>query len=45
MFTHHSHPYLLQVAALWFSFLPPFAVISLVVGAQLERLRRRGARR
>ncbi len=42
MFAQHSHPYLLQVAALWFSFLPALAVMLLIAGAQLETLRRRG---
>lgn len=42
MFAQHSHPYLLQVAALWASFLPCFAVVGIVAGAQVERLRRCG---
>lgn len=40
MFTHQSHSYLLQVAALWCSFAPVFAIVALVTGEQLERLRR-----
>lgn len=39
MFATHSHPYLLQVAALWCSFMPPLAILLLIAGAQLERLR------
>lgn len=41
MFSATSHPYALQVAALWFSFVPAFTVALLMIGAQFERLRRR----
>lgn len=40
MFAHESHSYLLQVAALWCSFTPVFAIVALVTAEQLERLRR-----
>jgi hypothetical protein len=44
LFVHHAHaqPYLDQVTALWFAFLPALAVLVLIIVAQLERLRRRG---
>ncbi len=41
MFSTVSHPYAVQLAALWFSFLPEFVVALLLIGAQVERLRRR----
>jgi hypothetical protein len=41
MFTHQSHPYLIQLAALWCSFVPAFAIVALVTAEQLENLRRR----
>jgi hypothetical protein len=41
MFAGVSHPYTLQVAALWISFIPAFAIVVLLAGAQLERARRR----
>ena len=40
MFAAHSHPYMVQAVALWFSFLPGFAVAGLIAGTQVERLRR-----
>jgi hypothetical protein len=39
MFAGTSHPYMLQVAALWISFIPAFAIVLLLAGAQFERLR------
>lgn len=41
MFSGTSHPYLLQVAALWCSFLPGLAIVGLMMGEWLERFRRR----
>ena len=40
MFTHQSHSYVLQLAALWCSFTPVFAIVALVVAEQIERFRR-----
>lgn len=40
MFGHIDHPYTLQVAALWLSFLPGFAVATVIAGAQWERVKR-----
>jgi len=40
MFAATSHPYLLQAVALWFSFLPGFAIVGLIAGARLEAARR-----
>lgn len=41
MFSTTSHPYALQLAALWLSFMPAIIVVILMVGAQLESMRRR----
>lgn len=37
MFGHVEHPYVLQLAALWLSFLPGFAIAALIVAARRER--------
>ncbi len=37
MFTHTSHSYLLQVAALYCSFVPALAIFGVIVGAWRER--------
>jgi len=44
MFAATSHPYLLQAVALWFSFLPGFAIAGLIAGARLEAARRTAKR-
>jgi hypothetical protein len=43
--SHHVHPYALQSAAFLLSLLFPSAVLALLGGAAVERLRRRGGRR
>ncbi len=40
MFEHIEHPYTLQLAALWLSFLPGIGIAGLIAGAQLERIKR-----
>lgn len=40
MFTGHSQNYFVEAVALWLSFLPAFAIVALIAGAQAERLRR-----
>lgn len=40
MFAQVSHPYLLQVFALWVSFVPAAGIAVLIAGAQFERSRR-----
>lgn len=42
MFEHHSHSYFAQVASLWLSFVPGIAILGLIAGAQIERVRRIG---
>ena len=37
MFGHVEHPYVLQLAALWLSFLPGFAIAALIAAARRER--------
>ncbi len=44
MFTHHSHNWFLEAVALWFSFLPAFAILLLIVAAQTDGLRRSARR-
>jgi len=44
MFAATSHPYLIQAVALWFSFLPGFAIVGLIAGARLEAARRAAKR-
>jgi len=44
MFAATPHPYLIQAVALWFSFLPGFAIVGLIAGARLEAARRAGKR-
>jgi hypothetical protein len=39
MFTHVSHSYLVQVAALYCSFIPPLAIFAIIAGAWRERQR------
>lgn len=41
MWSGASHPYTLQLAALWFSFVPVFAIVALLFGAYTERAGRR----
>lgn len=41
MFEHQSHSFVVQAVALWASFVPPAAILVLIAGAQIERLRRR----
>jgi hypothetical protein len=43
MFEHQSHSYIVQVAALWASFVPPVSILFLITGAQIERLKRHRA--
>jgi hypothetical protein len=45
MFGQISQPYMLQVAALWCSFVPALLLIALSVCAQVERIRRRTRRK
>ena len=40
MFGYVSHPYLVQDIALWLSFVPCFAIVALIAGAQREMMRR-----
>ncbi len=42
--SHHAHPYSLQVAAFLFSTLFPGGVLTLIVGATIERARRHRGR-
>ena len=37
MWSGASHPYTLQLAALWISFIPAFAIVALLFGAYVER--------
>jgi len=41
MFTQVSHSYLLEVAALYCSFIPALAVLGIIAGAWCERTHRR----
>ncbi|HEV3153248.1 MAG TPA: hypothetical protein VGZ02_05555 [Candidatus Baltobacteraceae bacterium] len=41
MFGQTSHPYTLQLAALWCSFVPGLVLVAVTIAAQVERLRRR----
>ena len=45
MFAGVSHPYAVQVVALWLSFIPALAIGALIVGALFERTYRSSRRK